>query len=94
MHESVRGESHEALEALEDNHRDRRVGAAGGTGVWRESFRIQPNLQSFPDPGTVNYIEGAVEFNGDMLINRNVTINEIHSGAGVDHGQRAKLRFC
>ena len=43
--------------------------------------------QSFPAPGTVNYIEGAVSLDGDMLINSNVTINELHSGQELSTGR-------
>jgi hypothetical protein len=41
---------------------------------------------NFPDPGTLNYVEGAVYFNGRMLTSRNVTNDELRAGQELTTG--------
>ncbi len=41
---------------------------------------------NFPDPGTLNYVEGTVNFNGKMLTNRNLTNDEMRAGQELTTG--------
>ena len=61
------------------------LGAAWDAGVRRGCSQSHP-AANFPDPGTLNYVEGTVNFDGKMLTNRNLTNDEMRAGEELTTG--------
>jgi len=51
-----------------------------GMPVFGADFPNPTQPQNFPDPGTLNYVEGTVEFNGNALTNNHVANDELRAG--------------
>ena len=58
-----------------------------GMPLFGADFPANPTQPAnFPDPGTLNYIQGAVNFNGEMLTNKNVVNHELGAGQELTTG--------
>jgi hypothetical protein len=50
------------------------------------NYPIPTQTQNYPDPGTLNYVEGAVHFDGTSLTNKNLRNKELSAGQELTTG--------